>query len=283
MNSTGQHAMPVRAELPNGVELHFMENGQGPAVILLHGGMGDCHSWAPQMDALSPRFRVIAYSRRHNNPNQNHTQGTAQPLHLDVDDLLALERVLQIGAAHLVATSYGALVALMFALEHPAKVLSLVLAEPPLHRWACRTPVGARLYAAFMEEVWRPAAEAFERGHDRHALQLLADGIWGRAIFDSLTPQRLAAALRNAGAMKALTQAPDPFPDLAQTAVAQLAIPTLLVHGEHASELHVRVIEELARAMPDAARAVIAGAGHGSPLENPDGFNDALLGFVALQ
>ena len=274
------HDAPARVELPNGVELHYVEKGRGPTVILLHGGMGDCCSWAGQMDALAANFRAIAYSRRHSHPNKNHPGEAAHTIGIDIEDLLAIEQQLQIGPVHLVGTSYGALVALAFALAHPDMTLSLILAEPPLHRWACRTPLGALLYAAFMGDVWRPAAQAFELGDEHRALQLLTDGIWGRAIFDALPSNRRDVILRNAASMRALTRSPDPFPDLQRNAVAKMAIPTLLVHGEHASELHRYVIDELARVMPAAARAEIAGAGHGCAQENRDGFSDAVLAFL---
>ena len=279
----GGNVAASRLALPGGVELHFIEKGQGPTVVLLHGGMGDCHSWAAQVDALSAHFRVVAYSRRHHRPNRPRPQGDVHALSNDVQDLQALAQLLRTGPAHLVATSYGALVALGFALGHPESVRSLVLAEPPLHRWACRTPAGAGLHAAFMADVWRPAAQAFESGDAQGALQLLTDGMWGRPIFDSLGPRRRAAALRNAEAMKALTRAPDPFPDLDRRRVARLAKPTLLVRGEFASPLHTLVIEEIAGVIGNASRALIAGAGHGSPHENPAGFSDVVLGFLLRQ
>ena len=39
--------------------------------ILLHGGLGDYRAWQPQMQTLSPRYRVISYSRRYHYPNEN--------------------------------------------------------------------------------------------------------------------------------------------------------------------------------------------------------------------
>ena len=178
-------------------------------------------------------------------------------------------------------TSYGALVALGYAIRYPADVLSLTLAEPPLHRWCCRTGAGARLFDAFMSDVWAPARAAFDAGNDRRAMQVLTDGIWGRPTFESLTAPRRATLLRNAASMKALTHAPDPFPDLAPSALAATGIPTLLINGEHASVLHRCVVEEMRRALPEARHRVVRGAGHGSPFENPAGFNAAVLRFLA--
>lgn len=268
------------AGLASGIELHHVECGSGSPMILLHGGMGDASSWAHQMTSLSRRHRVIAYSRRFSHPNRNARRGRVHSIGDDVEDLRALQEHLGTGPAHLVGTSYGALVALAFALAHVDRVHSLVLAEPPLHRWACRTPSGARLFEAFIERVWQPAALAFAHGLERHAMQLLTDGMWGRPTFESLPKDRVDAALRNAGAMKVLVRSPDPFPELARAAVMLLAMPVLLVQGERSSELHRRVMDELAAGLPHASRVEIASAGHGSPSENPGDFDAAVLEFT---
>ncbi len=275
--------VPVRAQLANGVELHYIERGRGQPLLLLHGGMGDCHSWAAQMQAFAQRFRVIAVSRRHSYPNRFEEPLAGHSVDRDVDDLLAFERLVHASPAHVVATSYGALVALIYALRYPDKVLSLVLAEPPLHQWACRTLEGASLFAEFLKEVWLPAGQAFARGDDHNALRILVNGMWGRAVFDSLSPDRAQAAFRNSRAMRALTLAQEPFPNPPRAAVAQLAIPMLLLSGERSSALHRCVVEEVASVVPFSNQVVIGGAGHGAPVENPDGFNAAVLDFLTGQ
>lgn len=150
-------------------------------------------------------------------------------------------------------------------------------------------PVAERLSAllgqavvvgAFMIEVWRASAGAFDRDEDALALQLLIDGIAGHPVFETLPPNRVAAAWRNAGAMRALTYSTDPFPDLSRAAVAALAMPVLLIRGEHCSGLHLCVMKEFARVLPGAMQAVISDAGHGSPLENPAAFNACILSLM---
>ena len=275
--------VPVRAQLANGVELHYIERGRGKPLLLLHGGMGDCHSWAAQLEPFAQRFRVIAVSRRHSYPNRFPGPLAGHSVDIDVDDLLAFEGLVQASPAHVVATSYGALVALVYALRYPDKVLSLVLAEPPLHQWACRTLEGASLFAEFLKEVWLPAGQAFARGDDHNALRILVNGMWGRAVFDSLSPDRARAAFRNVRAMRGLTLAQEPFPKLPRAAVSQLTVPSLLICGEGSSALHICVIEELARVLPFTSRAVIGEASHASPVENPNAFNNAVLRFLTEQ
>lgn len=255
-----------RALLPNGLALEYIDSGQGPTLLLLHGGMGDCHAWQAQLEAFGREHRVIAYTRH---------QRSVHSLDADVDDLSAFTRALKLGTAHLVGTSYGALVAIAYALRRPADVQSLSLAEPPLHRWC------SRLFDQFMAQVWASARAAFESGEERRAMQLLTDGIWGRPTFDSMTPARQAAAMRHSAAMRALTQSRDPFPNLSRAAVAAMAIPTLLINGQHASALHRCVIEALKRTMPGAQHCVVRDSGHGAAFENPAAFNDAVLTFLA--
>lgn len=271
---------PVRVQLAGGVELHTIEDGAGPPLFLLHGGLGDCTSWGPQMDALAPFHRVIAISRRHSSPNRNPLPA-AYGVQDDLEDLEALRLQLGVGQTHLVGHSYGALIGLLHALRHPGQVLSLTMAEPPLHAWARRTPKGEALYTDFMRDTWRAAAAEFARGRDRDALERLVDGIAGEPVFQTFSPARSNAVWRNAGAMRALTRPDDPFPDVARVAVRALATPCMLLRGERCSPLHLCVMEELARELPLAEQAVIAGAGHGAPLENPAGFNQAVGAFLS--
>ena len=160
--------------------------GRGPAVIFMHGGMGDCRSWRPQLEPFARDYRAVAYSRRLHSPNRNAVPVLHPSLDDDAVDLDGLQEALHTGPAHLVATSYGALVALAFALRYQRQVRSLVLAEPPLHHWACATLRGRRLLRQFMGRCWMPAQRAFDEGDDDKALRLLTDGMWGRPVYDSI-------------------------------------------------------------------------------------------------
>ena len=144
LSSAAQAQQPVRIRV-NGVELHYIEQGQGEPLVLLHGGQGDYRSWQPQIQALSPRYRVIAYSRRYHYPNDNPLTGRNHSALIDAVDLAGLLATLKLGPVHLVGTSYGAFTALALAVERPDLVRSLVLAEPPIHQWVANTEPGSTL------------------------------------------------------------------------------------------------------------------------------------------
>jgi pimeloyl-ACP methyl ester carboxylesterase len=264
-----------------GVELHYIEQGQGEPVILLHGGQGDYRAWQAQMEALAPRYRVISYSRRYHHPNANPITSTSHSALVDATDLAGFIAALNLGRVHLVGTSYGAFCALAFALQHPDGVRSMVLAEPPIHQWATRTPRGTAAYEEFLRTVHEPAGRAFRDGDDHGAMRIFIDAFDGPGTFDRLPEERRAIVMANARFFRAITSSSDPFPDVLRERVRQLRMPALVVSGENTDELHKLVTEELARVMPGAERAIIRQAGHGSPRQNPAAFNEAVLAFLS--
>jgi pimeloyl-ACP methyl ester carboxylesterase len=267
----GEMPRPERVDL-DGIELHYAERGQGEPLVLLHGGMGDYRSWEPQLAAFAEAYRVIAYSRRYNFPNNNPELVPDHSPLVEADDLAKLLRRLDIPSAHFVGTSAGAFTALVLALRHSEMVRSLVMNEPPVHQLVRGEPRGDEVYAEFMRTIWRPAAEAFERGDDREAMRIFADGLGGRASFDTLPVQATAGMMQNARAIKALALSSSPFPAISKEELQQLRVPVLITTSERAIPIHRLVNERLAEFIPRSEHVVIANAGHAAPRENPTAF-----------
>ena len=278
--ATGQSVPPTKVHV-HGVELHYIEQGQGEPLILLHGGQGDYRSWEPQIKVFSQHYHVISYSRRYHYPNNNPLTANYHSAYTEADDLAAFIRKLRLGRVHLVGTSIGAFTALVLAVKHPEMVRSLVLAEPPLHRWVIDDPNGQALHREFMATIWEPAAEAFKAGDDQEAMRIFVDGFAGTLTFNNLPPERRAAAMQNSRFFKAATSSSDPFPDLSKDKVKRLSVPILIVTGENTLKILKFINEELERLLPKAERATIPQAGHGSARENQQAFNEAVLNFLA--
>ena len=112
----------------DGVRLHYLVRGEGPALVLLHGNGAMIEDFAISgiLDRLAQRFRVIAVDR----PGFGHTNRprwrvwTAQAQAELVHNALARLGVEQ---AIVLGHSWGTMVALSLALDHPADVRSLVL------------------------------------------------------------------------------------------------------------------------------------------------------------
>ena len=97
----------VRTAAVNGIALAYREQGEGEAVVLVHGSASDLRSWEQQLPAIGTRYRAIAYSRRYARPNEDIEPGADDQMLPHVDDLAALLRVTGAAPAHLVGHSWG--------------------------------------------------------------------------------------------------------------------------------------------------------------------------------
>lgn len=116
----------------NGVELAYDVQGQGEAVLFIHGAI-----WADFLRPLAEQpafssFRRIRYHRR----GYGESGGPVGDFDLQAADIVALLDHLEVDRAHLVGHSEGAMIALVLAASYPGRVRSLALLEPlPSSSW----------------------------------------------------------------------------------------------------------------------------------------------------
>jgi pimeloyl-ACP methyl ester carboxylesterase len=113
----------------NGIDIHYLQAGSGPDLVMLHGLSGNLAVWHLRMvPLLQDRFRVTTYDLRGHGYSAMPPSGytTRDMAH----DLVALMDALGIGDADLLGHSYGADITLHAALLFPERVRSLALIEP---------------------------------------------------------------------------------------------------------------------------------------------------------
>jgi non-heme chloroperoxidase len=267
----------------DGVELHFVERGSGAPVVLVHGSLAD-HTyweWSDQIPLLAEHHRVIAYSRRYNHPNRNPRAGDHSPM-VEARDLAGFIEQLGTGPVHLVGHSYGAYTALVYALDHPERVRSLVLAEPPIISWLPDIPGGEGIFEGFMAGVWQPLAEAFGRC-TRDGLDFTARWYF-EVPWEEVTPEWQTLFIRNAEEWHALAVSAHPFPKLDYERVRGLAVPTLLLSaGKNAGGFNDLVDGHLARLLPNVERVIIPDVSHEMFLDDRAASAAAMVGFFRRQ
>ncbi|WFE94156.1 alpha/beta fold hydrolase [Micromonospora sp. WMMD987] len=116
----------------NGLRLWYEEHGDGPPLVLLHGGYGAVEMFAPVLPALAQRRRVIAVDLQ----GHGRTADVDRPLRYEsmADDVAALLRHLDLPGAEVLGYSLGGGVALRTAIQHPDLVRRLVLVSTPCKR-----------------------------------------------------------------------------------------------------------------------------------------------------
>ncbi|CAN5580509.1 hypothetical protein BH23PSE2_BH23PSE2_10980 [soil metagenome] len=255
----------------DGVELHFVEQGRGEPVVLIHGSLADYSYWqqSEQIAPLAEHFRVIAYSRRYNHPNRNPPAPDHSAV-VEAQDLAKLLSALESGPVHLVGHSYGAYTALLFALEHPDQVRSLVLAEPPILPWLPDIPGGAGISEGFMAEVWEPMGRTFREQGDEAGLEHTAQWYFG-VPFAQMQPLWQTLFGRNVREWRALTLSRASFPQVDHDRVRALRVPVLILSGgKNAGGFNDLIDGQLERLLPNAQRVIIAEASHEMFLDFPE-------------
>ena len=265
----------------NGVELHYLERGRGTPIIFVHGGLDDYRYWKAQIEPFSGRYRVIAYSRRYNYPNNNPIIRPDHSAIVEADDLAALIQSLKLGRVHVVGASYGAYTALCLALKHPEMVRTLVLAEPPVLRWLQDKPQGAALYEEFMNRLWKPAGEAFKRGDNEQALRITIEYFLGKGGFEQIPEDVRQGWRENLGEWQALTASTDAFPDLRRAEIKRIRAPVLMLSGEQTLPIQRLVDEDLRPLLRDSDRVIIAKATHDMWIDQPEACKQTTLAFLA--
>jgi pimeloyl-ACP methyl ester carboxylesterase len=284
----------VRTAAVDGVALAYREQGEGEAVVFVHGSASDLRTWEQQLPAIGTGYRAIAYSRRYARPNQDIEPGADDQMLPHVDDLAAFLRVVDAAPAHLVGSSWGAFICLLAAIRQPRLVRSLVLLEPPVLSLFVSTPPRplellplfvrwprtALAILRFGVGTMAPAQRAFRRGDDDAALQTFASGVLGKETFERLPQERHLQARENLNAVRAQLLGAG-FPPLSEEEVRGVPAPTLLMTGERSPAVLLRLTEHLQRLLPHAEQFAIAGASHAMHEENPGAVNEAILGFLA--
>ena len=248
----------------------FRAAGVGPVLCLLHGIGSQSGSWAPQLDALGARYRVIAWDA----PGYGRSDALP-PAAPDAADyaatLAALWDALGVERAVVVASSLGALIAGAFAARWPDRVAGLVLLNPaggygradPAERAALLAQRLDRLAALGPEGMARELAPGMLS--PAAAAEARALAAWSTA---RLRPEGYSQAARM----------------LASGSLAEDAVrydgPVLVVAASADTITPPAGCEAIAAAFSQGAYRLLEGIGHLSYLDTPDTVN-ALIGDFA--
>jgi pimeloyl-ACP methyl ester carboxylesterase len=264
--------MLQRIQLPNGIDLAYQDIGNGPAVFLIHGHPLDHTMWRPQVEFLSPNYRVIVPELRGYGTTPLPTGKTVTLLDDFAEDILALADHLRIERFVIVGLSQGGQILLETWRQAPERIRALVLAD-----------TFASLDTPEMKQGRLDTADRFDReGFGNFATESLykmmtpanaqafpavAEHII-RMVNDS-NPHGAAAALRGRTVRR------DYVPLL-----GDITIPSLIIVGRYDAYTPVPFAEEMHRGIPGSRLEVIEDSGHMTNLERTAEFNAILWSFL---
>ncbi|MEU2031703.1 4,5:9,10-diseco-3-hydroxy-5,9,17-trioxoandrosta-1(10),2-diene-4-oate hydrolase [Nocardia amamiensis] len=272
------------AQVRPGLRLHYHEAGvgNGPTIVLLHGGGPGASSWsnfARNIPVLAEHFHVLAVDQpgygRSDKPTEHpqyfvHSASALKDL---LDHLQITSRV------HLLGNSLGGGAAVRFALDYPDRAGKLILMGPgglSTNLFAPDPTEGVKLLAKFNYEPTRENLEAFLRimVFDQ---SLITDELIDERFAAASTPESLAATR----AMGKSFASADFEKGMLWRDAYQLRQPVLLIWGREDRVNPLDGALVATKLIPRAQLHVFGGCGHWAQLEKFPEFNRLAIDFLA--
>lgn len=256
-----------------GGQIRYIEAGQGPAVVLIHGLAASIYSWRYAITPLSQAgYRVIAYDNRgfgfSDRPATGYTNAEYTQL------LFALLDSLHVADAVLVGHSMGGAIAAEAALTRPERVRALVLVDAAglgvrwpfmlrVARWPFVAPLFDRLRgrsstAGILRAMYADPSRVTAQDIDQYYAPVAVPG-FGRSLGGVLRQFRF---------------------DSLQGRLGSIMAPTLVMWGAQDNLIPPSIGDAMVSQLPHASLVRFPAAGHALPEEAPDRFTRVLLGFL---
>lgn len=255
----------------NGAELFYEESGHGEPVLLLHGLGSSTVDWQPQIEALSPRYRVIALDARGSGRSRDlrHPGGPFSVPQFASDAAAALD-ALGAAPAHIVGLSMGGMIAFQLAVDSPRslRTMTIVNSGPAL---VPRTPREklAFVLRRVVSRVLGPKGMG----------KMLAPRLFPNPGQEPLRRRFRERMARNEKRAYIASQRAIIGWSVADR-IGEIDTPTLVIASDQDYGL-LSAKEEYVRRMKRAEIAVVRDARHALPIESPERFNPVLVAFLS--
>jgi len=259
----------------NGVRIQYDLNGSGDEVTAFLNGIAmSIPHWRPVTERLAGRFRCLCHDFRGQLMSpQSGNPGSSIRLEDHVEDLRALLEHLGVRRVHLVGTSYGAEVGLLFAATWPGYAASLVVIDGV-------SELDPLLSAT--AEAWRAAALCDPVVFYRSIIPWNYSSAWLAQNRDRLRSREAAISALPRGYFEDFAALCDAFLALDLTPkLAGIRCPTLVLVAEKDILKHEGFARIIHRGIPGSRLDVIPGAGHAVVIERPEEVLRRLQGFLA--
>jgi pimeloyl-ACP methyl ester carboxylesterase len=271
--------------MTNGIQMHYVTQGNGPLLVLLHGFPEFWYSWRYQIPVLAEHYTVVAPDLRgYNDTDKPRTGYTMAILLLDIVGLI---KGLGYEQAVIVGHDWGGVLAWQFAIRYPQMTTKLIgLNAPPPWTFTREFRTFKQLrkswYVFLFQLPWLPE---YALGYN-HA-EAIAHAIHGTAVQKSAFPpdvlMRYRIAMSKPGA---LTAALNYYRNIFQQPTslsgdnATVNAPTLLIWGEQDIALEVAMTYGLEQWVPNIRVERIPDSGHWVQQEKPELVNKLMMEFL---
>jgi len=280
---TWQH----RDIISNGIRMHYVTQGSGPLIVLLHGFPEFWYSWRYQIPFLAEHgYAVVAPDLRGYNDTDKPRKGYDVPTLLK--DIEGLIKGLGQEQAIIVGHDWGGILAWHFAIHYPHMTSHLIAMNAP-HPYAMqrefRTLKQLRKgwYIFAFQIPWLPEALLL-RNHANEIGRMLNGAALQKAVFPREVTAIYQEAMSKPGAMTAslnyYRQLFRRLPPPATRENTHVSAPTLLIWGEQDIALGIELTYNLEPWVDHIEVKYLPDSGHWVQQEQPDKVNQLMLDFL---
>ena len=254
------------------IETYYEMSGDGSPIVFIHGALSDHSAAAQQLEVFSDTYTAIAYDLR-GHGNTTNPQHTPYSIDLLAEDLHAFITEMSIERPVLCGVSMGGMIAQVYASRYPEQLSGLVLADT-------FSPV----FLGWRDRIERSTLVNAMAGLIRLVGYNRAKGLmlwFGRKLErDQTTSLRIDAfpdmdTVDAVNALKAVADFHNTDIDL-----SSITVPTLILYGEHETSIISRHTPTLSAQILDSTAQEVPDAGHASPWDNPEFFNNTIRTFL---
>jgi pimeloyl-ACP methyl ester carboxylesterase len=250
-------------------DVRTYDEGRGPVVLVLHGGMDDGSSWSRVASRLTSRFRVVRLHRLQYRLDLK----TGRPCTMAEEVSLVRELVDSIGEPMVVAGhSSGAVLALESLAALPSAFAGAVLYEPPL---VIGPPLGGEALVRAQALVAQGRSGKAMAIFLREIVRVPAWAAWLSGMAVPVVPRLRRYAPHQIDDCAAIEELGNRL-----EVYAKIAVPTILLGGERSPAHLGERLDALERVLPDAERVLMRGQGHAANAMAPDRVAEVVAGLA---
>ncbi|MBV9996404.1 MAG: alpha/beta fold hydrolase [Caulobacteraceae bacterium] len=244
----------------DGVELYYETHGQGTPVLLTHGYAATSQMWRGQVAPLTGAgYQLIAWDMRGHGRSEYPAEQGAYSREATVADMAAILDAVGATRAVIGGLSLGGYMSMAFYALHPERTLGLLIFD-----------TGPGYRNAKAREDWNVYANDAADRYQAEGLARLAAGSAEAQMAEHRSADGLVKAARGM-----LTQ----HDALVMDTLPDVKVPALVLVGADDAR-YLTATDYMAAKIPGAKKAVIANAGHGANIDQPEAFNRAVLDFL---
>jgi pimeloyl-ACP methyl ester carboxylesterase len=222
----------------NGVKLHYVTQGEGPLMLMLHGFPEFWYSWRYQIPEFAQNFKVVALDLRGYNDSDKPEAQSAYVMDEFIKDVEGVIKGLGYQKCVLVGHDWGGAIAWNFAYAHPEmleRLIILNLPHPAKFSEGFRTPqqLVRSSYMFFFQLPWLP--ELLLQASDYQAIEMAFKGMAvNKNVFTQTDIDTYKKAVAKPGALTAMLNY---YRNIFEQKILNpnkgvLEVPTLMIWGE---------------------------------------------------